>query len=159
MVVAYATREPGSPASSNESLRPDGSAGARFSRRPFVFGARLQDLQSCRLPHVPRFSAADSTGCLARALGRLVLPRGFSTFSQILRCRLEVYPVLRLRGARTGKWEAETLWWIVDHGDENTFWSLWTLASLPATIGNVKTRPLRGLQLEALWVRKDPVRF
>lgn len=94
---------PGSPASSNESLRPDAAAGARFSRRPFVFRAPLQDLQSSRFLHVPGFSAADSTGCLSRALGRLVLPRGFSTFSQIPRCRLEVCPVLRLRGPRTGK--------------------------------------------------------
>lgn len=94
---------PGSPTSSTESLRRDAAPGARFSRRPFVFGAPRQDLQSCGLPHVPGFSAADSTECLARALGRLVLPRGFSTFSQIPRCRLEVCPVLRLRGARTGK--------------------------------------------------------
>ena len=33
------SESPGSLASSNDSLRPDADAGARFSRRPFVFGA------------------------------------------------------------------------------------------------------------------------
>lgn len=82
--------------------------------------APRQDLPSYRVPCAPGFPAADSTARSYRGLGRLTLPRVFSTSSPIPRCRFEVCLVLRLRGARTAKWETGTLWRIVDRGDKNT---------------------------------------